>query len=42
VGIAVRALRQLIAELHVAQQEDPFPGDQDVVEEDDRVHLFEA
>src|SRR5262249_40861125 len=32
----------VIAQLHIAQQEDPLPGHQYIIEEDDGIHLLES
>jgi len=42
VGVHLGGIAVVIAHVHVSQQENPFPRHQHVVEEDHRVHLFEA
>ena len=40
--VAVGFLGGPIAQVHVAQQEDPLPGHQHIVEEDNGIHLLKA
>ena len=41
-GVAVGAPGPVVAQVNVAVQENPLPGNQHVVEEDDAVHLLES
>src|SRR5262245_54877679 len=39
--VTVRGFGPIVAQLHVAQQEDSLPGNQYVIEKDDGIHLLE-